>query len=62
MKHTSRVGWAFAAALVVLTVGLLYHYVATGGMSARQKPSALETFVAQKLVQLGIRRDKATTS
>ena len=26
-------------------------------MSARQKPSALETFIAQKLVQLGIRRD-----
>ena len=56
MKQT-RTRVAFAAALVVLTVGLLYHCVATGGMSARQKPSALVTFIAQKLVQLGIRRD-----
>ncbi len=42
------------AALLAVAIGLLYRYVASGGMSARQTPSALEAFVARHLVQLGI--------
>ncbi len=42
--------------LVCLGCGLLYHYIATGGLIARQKPSALETFVAHELVNLSVPR------
>ena len=44
------------AVLVVLAGGLLYHYIVTGGLIARQKPPALETFVARELVNLSIPR------
>ncbi len=44
------------AALVGLAGGLLYHYIVTGGLIARQKPPALETFVARELVKLSIPR------
>jgi predicted CXXCH cytochrome family protein len=44
-------------AIGLVTVGLLYRYVTTGGMSARQKPSAAEAFFAGELVQLGIDRE-----
>jgi len=37
-----------------LALGLGYHYVTTGGLHARQKPGALETFVAQGLVDWSI--------
>jgi predicted CXXCH cytochrome family protein len=37
-----------------LVAGFLYHYVVTGGLVARQKPSALETFVARGLVNMSI--------
>ncbi len=49
-----RVFWTAVAAILALTVGLLYRYVTSGGMSARQTPSTLEAFVARHLVQLGI--------
>ena len=34
--------------------GGFYHYIKTGGLSARQKPSAVERFLAQGLVDLSI--------
>src|ERR1700722_9469252 len=42
--------------IAIIIVGLagLYRYVTTGGMVARQKPSALEGFVAQRLVALSV--------
>jgi predicted CXXCH cytochrome family protein len=46
--------WMALAALLAVAIGLLYRYAASGGMSARQTPSALEAFVARHLVQLGI--------
>jgi predicted CXXCH cytochrome family protein len=42
------------AALCILAIGAIYRYIVSGGMTARQKPSAVETFVAQGLVNLGI--------
>ena len=49
--------------VLVLTLGLLYRYVLAGGMSARQKPSTVETFLAQALVQLSLPREaKARTN
>jgi predicted CXXCH cytochrome family protein len=57
----SRRRWLrFIIALGVLAClggGLLYHYIVTGGLIARQKPSALETFVAHGLVNLSIPRE-----
>jgi len=44
-------------ALGCLGCGLLYHYIVSGGLIARQKPSALETFVAHGLVNLSIPRE-----
>jgi predicted CXXCH cytochrome family protein len=49
--------WLVAGCVFVLVLCLAYRYVATGAMSARQRPSAVETFLAQKLVDLGIDRD-----
>jgi predicted CXXCH cytochrome family protein len=43
-----------AAILCALACVALYWYVISGGMRARQTPSALETFVAQGLVELSI--------
>ena len=40
--------------IFALAIGALYHRVVSGGMIARQKPSALETFVAEGLVDLSI--------
>lgn len=40
--------------LCVLAGGGFYRYIVSGGMTARQKPSAVENFVAQGLVNLGI--------
>ena len=53
---------AFRLALVlvvvcVLIAALLYHYITSGGLVARQKPGAVETFVASELVDLSIPRD-----
>ncbi len=41
---------------VVLLLGIagLYRYVVSGGLTARQKPSALEAFVAQRLVDFSV--------
>src|SRR5260221_4138778 len=39
---------------LVLAVALLYRYIVNGGLRARQTPAALETFVAQGLVNLSI--------
>ena len=49
-----RLVLAASAVLFGVMLVLSYRYVANGGMSARQKPSALEAFVGQHLVQLGI--------
>ncbi len=53
---------ALAGAGIVFAVacGALYHYVISGGLIARQKPSALETFVAHNLVDLSIPKDAKT--
>ena len=42
------------AVVAFLAAAGLYHYIKTGGLIARQKPSALEAFVAQGLVNLSI--------
>jgi len=42
------------AVLFAAVIGAIYHYIVSGGMSARQKPSAAETFVAHWLVDLSI--------
>ncbi len=42
------------AVFVALGCYLLYHYITTGGLIARQKPPALEMFVAHGLVNLSI--------
>ena len=42
------------AALFGVAAGLLYHYIVSGGLIARQTPSALETYVAQGVVDLSI--------
>src|SRR5258708_2938091 len=39
-----------------LGAGLFYHYIVTGGLVARQKPSALETLGADGVVSLSIPR------
>src|ERR1700722_9652960 len=58
MKAVSPSGWRLiwmaVASILALTAGLFYRYVASGGMSARQTPSAVEAFVGRHLVQLGI--------
>jgi predicted CXXCH cytochrome family protein len=50
--------WIFAvlAVIAILSSAALYHYIMTGGLIARQKPSALETLVAHGLVNLSIPR------
>ena len=45
------------AILGCLGGGLFYHYIVTGGLIARQTPSALETFVAHGLVNMSIPRE-----
>ncbi len=47
---------AVVAVVAALTVGALYYNIVTGGLIARQKPPALETFVARRLVNLSIPR------
>ena len=42
------------AILFALGCGAFYRHITTGGLIARQTPSALETFVAHKLVSLSI--------
>ncbi len=45
---------AALAILCTLAVAVLYHYLISGGLIARRKPSAVETFVAQTLVDWSI--------
>jgi predicted CXXCH cytochrome family protein len=45
------------AAIAIVTIGLFYRYVTTGGMNARQKPSAVEAFFARHLIELGISKE-----
>jgi len=40
--------------LCALAIGGFYHYIVSGGLRARQTPPALESFVAQGLVDLSI--------
>ena len=53
--------WVLVAVVlfIVLDVALaaLYQYIVSGGLRARQTPSALETFVAQGLVDLSIPKE-----
>jgi predicted CXXCH cytochrome family protein len=42
------------ATLCALASGVFYRYIVSGGMKARQTPSALETLVARGLVELSI--------
>ncbi len=51
------VGLAILAALISAA---LYRHIISGGMRARQTPSALETFVAQGLVELSIPNEAKT--
>ncbi|HEV2392350.1 MAG TPA: c-type cytochrome [Verrucomicrobiae bacterium] len=56
--RTSRkrpaLGLVAFAVLCILGVVALYHYIVTGGLRARQTPSALETALAQGLVNFSI--------
>ncbi len=54
--HRARRVLTALGVLVVLTLGVFYRYVRAGGMSARQTPSTIETFLAQTLVQLSLPR------
>jgi predicted CXXCH cytochrome family protein len=49
-----RVVFIVLAALFLGAIGFGYRYIVHGGMSARQTPSAVEAYIAQHLVQLGI--------
>jgi predicted CXXCH cytochrome family protein len=40
--------------LLAAVIGALYHYIVSGGLIARQKPSATETAIAQWLVDMSI--------
>src|SRR5665213_2803642 len=42
---------------LVLAAG--YFYIKSGGLVARRKPSALETFVAQRLVDLSVPKESS---
>ncbi len=58
-KTATHHGKAFLAVVVILlfgslTGGLAYRYITTGGLTARQKPSRLETFVARQVLNLSI--------
>ncbi|HZV35151.1 MAG TPA: cytochrome c, partial [Verrucomicrobiae bacterium] len=55
MKKILRFGLLLILCAAVLA-GLAYWFVVSGGLIARQRPSSLETFVATKLVTLGIPR------
>ena len=51
---------AALAILCALACAVFYRYIISGGMRARQTPSALETFVAQELVELSIPSETKT--
>src|SRR5450755_2021136 len=48
------------AVLCVAAIGFLYYYIVSGGMRARQKPPAAETFLAHMLVELSIPAEAKT--
>jgi predicted CXXCH cytochrome family protein len=62
-----RVGWSRRRKVLVIlgvlgvlslaAIGALYHYIVSGGMIARQKPSVVETYVAHWVVDLSIPND-----
>ena len=57
MKGTTKrrlVLFAFVLIGCLIALGGLYHYVDSGGLVARQKPSRFEAFVARSLVDLSI--------
>jgi len=45
------------AVLGAIALAVFYRYIVSGGLRARRTPSAVETFVAQSLVQLSIPRE-----
>jgi predicted CXXCH cytochrome family protein len=55
LSRSRLVAGAVAVALLV-SLGFGYRYVVSGGMTARQRPWAFESFVGRKLVDLGIDR------
>jgi len=56
LKKTSRkrIFLLVIVALCALACGVFYHYITSGGLTARQKPSAFESLVAQTLVDFSI--------
>jgi hypothetical protein len=56
LKKTSRkrIFLLVMVALCALACGVFYHYITSGGLTARQKPSAFESLVAQTLVDFSI--------
>jgi predicted CXXCH cytochrome family protein len=50
----SRKGWLILAVAVLLLLGLGYRYITTGGLRARQKPSAVESVIARELVDFSV--------
>ena len=54
MSTTKRVILAAVVVLGVAAAGAGYRYITTGGLIARQKPSAVETAAAQFLVNLSV--------
>ena len=56
MSFRKRVTLAvgIVAALIVLAGGLLYAYIVSGGLRARQKPSQAETLIARWMVRVSV--------
>lgn len=48
---------AITATILAFVIGALYYRIISGGLIARQKPSRLETFLAQGLVDLSIPKE-----
>jgi len=53
-RKQALLGFLLAAGICAIVAIVAYHFVVSGGLVARQKPSSLETYVAQHLVDLSI--------
>lgn len=53
-KRALLTACAGVLAVALLIIGGIYHYIATGGLTARQNPPAIENFIARRLVNLSI--------
>src|SRR5260221_3615668 len=52
-KRWRLFAWAILV-ICLLVIGLLYRYIVSGGLTARQKASAIESYTARKLVEFSI--------